>query len=127
MSNIHDDELRARFAALRNHDSYAEPGFREMLVEAERARTRPTPTPSRVRWIAVAAGIVLGAALLIGKARQHNNARSDIGEVPSITSWQSPTAGLLTTPSRALLDPPPLLSSVFDGVTQTALPQTKAD
>ena len=127
MSDVNDDELRARFSALRKHDTYAEPDFREMLGKAERTRTGPAPIPSRVRWIPIAATIVLGAALLIGKTCRHSDTRAPISDVPSITSWQSPTAGLLNTPSRALLDPPSLLSSVFDGVTQTTVPPAKAD
>jgi hypothetical protein len=128
MSDLNDEELRARFGALRKHDRATAPDFRQLLDYPEGTRRKTlAPVPSRIHWVAIAASLVLAAALVIGKSRQRNDARPGNRDIPSISTWQSPTAGLLNTPSRALIDPPPLLSSVFDGVTQTALPQTKAD
>lgn len=120
MSELREEELRARFAALRKHDSYAEPGFREMLGDSEiGGRKESARVLPRTRWIAAAAGLILAAALLIGKTRLHNAAPSAARALPSITSWQSPTAGLLRPPVRELIAPQPLLSSVFDSVTSS--------
>lgn len=126
MSEMNDDDLRGRFSALRQQDRRNQPEFREVLNRAElRPYGEAGPAPT-LRWIAAAACIVIAAGLVINKARDWGNDRPVAASVLPITSWQSPTAGLLETPSRGLLAPPPLLTSVFDGVTQTAL-QPKAD
>ena len=123
MSEIKDDDLRRRFSTLRQQDQRHEPQFREVLNRAELRGEKAGSAPTW-RWIAVAASIVIAAGVVITKARDRDDERPVAIGVPAITSWQSPTAGLLQTPSRALLAPPPLLSSVFDGVTQTALQST---
>lgn len=123
MSEMKDDDLRGRFSGLRQLDRRHEPQFREVLNRAELRGENAGSAPT-LRWIAVAASIVIAAGVVITKARDRGDERPVATGVPAITSWQSPTAGLLQTPSRALLAPPPLLSSVFDGVTQTALQST---
>jgi hypothetical protein len=126
MSDMNDDELRGRFSALRQQDQHREPQFREMLNGAElRGRVEVGSAPT-LSWMAAAACIVIAAGLVIGKAQSRGDEPPVATRAPAITSWQSPTAGLLQPPSRALIAPPPLLSSVFDGVTQTAL-QSKSD
>src|SRR5439155_7722189 len=104
-----------------------EPEFRQLWNRAEvGARgAAPSPTP-QLRWIAAAAVIVLAVALVVSTTRDGRNDQPIATTSPAISAWQSPTAGLLQTPSRDLLAPPPLLSSVLDGVNQTAL-QTQAD
>ena|SRR5438132_1886320 len=129
MSEMKDDDLRGRFSGLRQQDRRYEPQFREVLNRAELRNRDDAGSAPTLRWIAVAACIVIAAGVVITKARDRDDERpvaTGVPGVPAITSWQSPTAGLLQTPSRALLAPPPLLSSVFDGVTQTAL-QSIAD
>ena len=118
--------MRGRFSGLRQQDRRHEPQFREVLNRAELRDRDEAGSGPTLRWIAVAACIVIAAGVVITKARDRDDERPGATGVPAITSWQSPTAGLLQTPSRALLAPPPLLSSVFDGVTQTAL-QSIAD
>ncbi|HYU54420.1 MAG TPA: hypothetical protein VEK37_15815 [Gemmatimonadaceae bacterium] len=126
MSDMNDDEFRGRFSALRQQDRHHEPPFRDMLNGAElRGRVEVRSAPS-LRWIAAAASIVIAAGFVIGKAQSRGDEPPVATRAPAITSWQSPTAGLLQAPSRALIAPAPLLSSVFDGVTQTAL-QSKSD
>ena len=121
MTDINDDELRSRFNALRTQDGRGEPEFGEMLDRARRsARTDRPRFGSSVRWAAIAAGILIAATLLAGKARDLGR-KQQLAEVMAITTWQSPTAGLLEPPARGILAPPPLLSSVFDGVTSPTL------
>jgi len=124
MSEMKDDDLRGRFSGLRQQDRRHEPQFREVLNRAELRNRDDAGSAPTLRWITVAASIVIAAGVVITKGRDRDDQRpvaTGVPGVPAITSWQSPTAGLLQTPSRALLAPPPLLSSVFDGVTQTAL------
>lgn len=125
MSEMKDEDLRGRFSALRQQDRRHAPHFREVLDCAEIREAEKAGSKQTFRWIAAAAFIVVAAGLVVSGVRDRSDERAAAG-VPAITSWQSPTAGLLQTPSRGLLAPPPLLSSVFDGVTQTAL-QSKAD
>jgi hypothetical protein len=127
VTDINDDELRARFGALRNQDSRVVPEFRGMLNPAERSTlVDHRGTRSNIRRIAVAAGILIVAALLVGKARDFRREQQMGAVAQTITSWQSPTAALLQPPARDLLAPPPLLSSVFDGVASSTL-QLKTD
>jgi hypothetical protein len=127
VTDINDDELRARFGALRNQDSRVVPEFRGMLNRAERSTlVDHRGARSNIRRIAVAAGILIVAALLVGKARDFRREQQMGAVARTITSWQSPTAALLQPPARDLLAPPPLLSSVFDGVASSTL-QLKTD
>ena len=127
MTGINDDQLRARFSALREEDGQVEPEFRAMWNRAGKAAlTDHSRTRSKTRWVAVAAAIVIAAALLIGKARDLRREKQTALAAQTITTWQSPTAGLLEPPARDLIAPPPLLSSVFDGVASPTL-QIKTD
>ena len=126
MSEMNDDDLRGRFSALKQQDWRHQPQFGELLNRAEQRGRNQVGSAPTWRWIAAATFIVVAAGFAISKARDRGGERPMATAVPAITSWQSPTTGLLETPSRGLLAPPPLLSSVFDGVTQTAL-QSKAD
>ena len=127
MNHTSDDELRTHFAALRSQDRGHEPQFHQLWNRAEfGARHSASAFAPQLRWIAAASVIVFTTAVVASKARDTRNDQPIATTTPSISGWQSPTAGLLQTPSRDLLAPPPLLSSVFDGVTQAAL-QSKAD
>jgi hypothetical protein len=122
MKDDYEDDLRAEFDALRKHDRRNEPHFHQVMRGAELRSRSAVPAPGRSgRWLAVAAVLVVGAALWIGNQWQHGDARPTAFQVPAISAWQSPTAGLLQTPARELIAPDPLLSSVFDGITTTSL------
>ena len=126
MTEINDNELRARFSAVRDQDSRVAPEFRQLWNDAEKsALTHRSVNRSNTRWAAVAAAILIAAALLVGKARDLRRDQQT-ASAQTITTWQSPTAGLLQPPARDLLAPPPLLSSVFDGVVSPTL-QLKSD
>jgi hypothetical protein len=127
MTELNDDELRARFSALREQHARVEPEFRAMLNRAARSsHTDRFGIRSNMRWVAVAAAILIAAALIVGKARDLGSRRQAALATQTITTWQSPTAGLLQPTARDLLSPPPLLSSVFDGVASPTL-QLKTD
>jgi hypothetical protein len=111
-----DDELRARFAELREVDEGGGgvPSFRSMWNDAE--RYAPRSRGGLVWAAAAAAGVVLAAGLVLGRTRS----RETETVVPSILTWTSPTASLLHMSNVAILTPPSLLSSVLDGVTAPA-------
>lgn len=122
MNEINDDELRSRFEALRKKDGRSEPQFHEMLDRARgSAQTELPRFGASMRWAAIAAGTLIAAVLLAGKARELGREQQVTAEAMAITSWQSPTAGLLQPLAPDILAPPPLLSSVFDGVTSPTL------
>ena len=126
MTDINDEELRARFSALREEDGAVVPEFRAMWNRAaSSAVTDRSGIRSNIRWVAVAAAILIAAALIVGKARDFRSEQASLA-AQAIATWQSPTAALLQPPARDLLAPPPLLSSVFDGVASPAL-QLKTD
>lgn len=120
-----DDELKARFRELRDHDVAQAPAFR---VPKPRDVSRAPAVPRAILpapvWWASAAGVLfaaLGVALLRWDAgqvlRRFAGSATPAVEAPSISDWTSPTASLLRTPGYELLAPPPILSSLFDGVT----------
>ncbi len=110
-----DDELRARFRELRRADGARAPEFPAVVDRAEDERTTPVPYRSPVVWLAAAAAVVVGLV-----ATQRLRATSDAA-AQSITTWQSPTSSLVPASGRAVLSPSPLLSSVLDGATSSAL------
>jgi hypothetical protein len=126
MTEISDDELRARFSTLREQHRRVEPEFRAMLNRAARSSHTDRSGIRSTRWVAVAAVILIAAALIVGKAPDLRREPQATLAAQTITTWQSPTAGLLQPPARDLLAPPPLLSSVFDGVASPTL-QLKTD
>lgn len=132
MSEIDDNELQARFDALHDYDAMTEPEFRAMLDYARSRRQANQRSAARaaLALAAAAAVIVLGVALTVGKLHDSSRRPSAVTAAPTITNWQSPTAGLLETHAKELMAPPPLLSSVFDSVTKmTSIPnaQTEGD
>jgi hypothetical protein len=115
MKQIGDDELRACFHKLRDHDAAHLPDFPAMTRRlAPRARRSATPA---LVWLGAAACLILVAASAI---RWTGDRAAGRIEPPGITTWRSPTAGLLDVSGRELLSPTPILSSVLDGVTRRA-------
>ena len=132
MSEIDDDELKARFDSLHDYDAMNEPEFRALLNYARSRRQAHERSAARaaLALAAVAAAIVLGVALTVGNLHDSSSRPSADIAAQTITSWQSPTAGLLETHAKDLIAPPPLLSSVFDSVTKMtsiANAQTEGD
>jgi hypothetical protein len=123
VSEVNDDELRARFEAMREHDLRGTPAF-EPIRDWAALRSGRTPRNRRqvAQWLAWAASIVI-IALLVAQPWNRGATRPGAGPT-SITAWQSPTASLLRSSAHSLLSPPPLLSSVFDGITSTPLTKT---
>jgi len=122
-----DDELRARFEALREEDRRRAPAFRGALSDAW-----PRPLPRRrafpLVWIAAAAGLVLTVGIAVRESRQHgaDPSAGPIGsfggaDTVSVTTWRSPTASLLRTSGSGLLAPPRILSSILDGASHAAV------
>ena len=119
-----DDELRARFAALRAHDAAQAPELDAMRRRGESRATIRAGFPPRMSYAAAAAAIiVMAATMTFWWTREH---RSTSTMTPPIAAWESPTSSLLPRADHALLAPPPLLSSVLDGVGTSAL-QRKGD
>jgi hypothetical protein len=123
--NQPDEELQRRFRSLRDNDRARVPSFRETWDAASRRQ------PAAPRWrlppalaLAAAAGVVLAVGLVLRGSRDRGSARlladSTINAqlvAPSITTWTSPTAGLLRTPGVELLGAPPALrASILDRV-----------
>lgn len=110
-----DDDLRARFHALRRNDGARAPEFPPVVHLKSSVRAEPAVHRSNRLWLAAAAILVVG---LIATRRflATNDATAQ-----SITTWQSPTNSLVPANGRAVLSPPPLLSSVLDGATTSAL------
>lgn len=124
MNEPADDELRARFEQLRDDDLARVPSFRASWDRAElRART-PRRGPGRaLLWLAAAASVVLTVSVALREPGVREPARvaadstpPEANVTPSISTWRSPTAGLLRTSGRDLLAPPSLLSSILGGV-----------
>jgi hypothetical protein len=99
-----DDDLRARFAALRRAERGTAPPLDAILA-------RPRPPRRRASSIALAAAAVvvalLGARLVL---RRPPNERA-ASRAPSVLEWRSPTASLLRTPGQELLRTVPTLRS----------------
>jgi anti-sigma factor RsiW len=125
MNDASDDELRARFAALRVEEAMRAPDFRGIRERVSgRARTRPRLRPAVILGLAAAAALVLATGVALHGIRNAalpplvaDSTPSGAGAGPLITTWTSPTAGLLRTSASELLSaPPPIRSSILDGV-----------
>ncbi len=105
----HDDELRARFAALRQEEAAQAPVFRGLAgVRTERGRGR-----SAGQMIAVTVCLVAMTAVALWL---HLTPRKpEPGKfVASITEWSSPTDFLLETPGREVLRTVPAIGVWHD-------------
>jgi hypothetical protein len=116
MKQSGEEDLRARFAELRDGDRAHAPEFGALLRRADlRARTTARSRTMRAAWIVAAAGIVLTAGILFRGSRGVPTHDSISGT--TISNWRSPTSGLLRTPGIELLAPPAIFSSILDGAT----------
>ena len=110
-----DDELRDRFGVLRRADGVRAPEFPPVAQLRSSTLAEAAVHRSSTVWLAAAAALVVGLV-----ATQRFLATRD-ATAQSLTSWQSPTNSLVPASGRAVLSPPPLLSSVLDGATTSAL------
>ena len=109
-----DDDLRIRFGALRRTDGADAPEFPPVAQLRSSARAQTAVHRSKGVWLAAAALVV---ALV---ATQRFLATND-APAQMVTGFQSPTTSLVPAGGQAVLAPPPLLSSVLDGATTSAL------
>jgi hypothetical protein len=114
-----DDDLRVRFAELRNDDRATAPGFRGMW-DAAQDETGVVATRRPALWMAAAAAIlVIAAGVAVRWTRVEQADSLPAGE--SISTWASPTASLLRMSGVTVLDQPSILASVLDGATNPAI------
>jgi hypothetical protein len=98
-----DRDLKQRFDALRRADRAAAPDFGAIV---RRPATRRRPVVLRAALFAATVLLAIGGARLATRRTR--------AEIPSILTWQSPTATLLRTPGQGLLrDIPTLRSSLL--------------
>jgi hypothetical protein len=115
-----DDELRAGFDALRVDDRAGAPAF-AMLAPPREDGLHP---PVRVAlWAAAAAIVLVGGGALIMRPGPVQAPLAAPNTHVSITTWKSPTRGLLVTSGTELLAPKPLLSSVLGDMTLPPTPR----
>lgn len=108
-----EHDLRLRFDALRRLDQAAVPDLDALVV---RPRTRRRPVWWLPAAVAAAAAVMLAAGLHFAASRPSVVVSISPSE-PSILSWRSPTASLLHTPGRELLQTVPTVrSAVLHGV-----------
>ena len=110
MTMMDENELRRRFAQLREADRDRAPSFAQTYGHA-RARDGRRPT-LRVRPLVIsAAAAVLVAAIWLA----HERSLSPAITTPEIANWRAPTDVLLQTPGSELLGAMPALgASVLD-------------
>jgi hypothetical protein len=113
-----DGVIRDLFAELRGSDRAQAPDFRTMRQRA--SASRPIAISLTRSLVRAAAAVVFLAAGVMVWQRLHRPADSRLAAVSSLASWKSPTAILLRTPGRELLQGvPDLRSSILDRVTST--------
>ena len=111
-----DDELRATFLQLRDEDAIQAPPFRAPKEHLD-LRAIPARHSSRRTIQLLAAALLLAIGLgVMRDITRRSRAKQLVARnaTQSISSWRSPTAGLLRTSGRELLAPSPVLSSVIN-------------
>jgi hypothetical protein len=113
-----DEDLRARFAALRREEEALAPEFALSLPGAAQRRRR-----SVGRRIAFAASLVavMAVVLVLRFAQKVHPERGQA--VASLTEWKAPTDFLLETPGRELLRTVPAIGVWHDYTQPTKLNQ----
>ena len=113
-----DDEIRQRFAQLRDADRESAPGFAQTYARARSRRSRHAIQHVRPLVIAAAAAVVI-AAVWIASARSFSS-HTTAPTIETIATWRAPTDVLLRTPGSELLGEMPALSaSVLDKMILT--------
>jgi hypothetical protein len=117
-----DHDLKKAFDALRQSERDSAPSF-DAVWRRAKATAEPEQRESRsvVRWVPLAASVIIGALLLFALEREKTPRLIRDARVPAISTWQSPTASLLRSPTQFLTTSTSVMSSVLDGVA-TAIP-----
>jgi hypothetical protein len=114
-----ENELRRRFAQLREADQERAPSFAQTYGRARARRSWRAPQRVRTVVIGVAAAVAIAAVWI---ARSRSFSPSEI--TPTIATWSAPTDVFLPTAGRELLGAMPALgASVLD--TLIPLPSTR--
>lgn len=109
-----DEQLRRRFAGLRQEDERGVPSFAVLW------RSRQRKPERRIRWVfATGATAIVFAGLFWLWAVRHG---PETTTVASITEWKAPTDFLLETPGRDLLRTVPEIGG-WSGFTQASRPE----
>ena len=107
---IDDNEIRHRFAQLRESERVRAPSFAETYVRSRSRQGRHAAQRVRPLVIGAAAAVVI-AAIWLGNARSF----SPSSPTTTIATWRAPTDILLRTPGSELLGTMPALNkSVLD-------------
>ena len=105
MNSPEDSRLRTHFANLREEDRGAAPSFGRTLAAAATFSRRSSTLRTALARIALAAMPVLAIAVMLS-VRTHRSS----GAAPrELAAWSSPTAFLLETPGKQLLNQTPRL------------------
>jgi hypothetical protein len=102
-----DPDLRARFAALRRADAATAPDLDALFAKG---RARPRGRLVLPAMLAAAAVVIAVAGVRYGGSRPSIDVVV-APSAPSLVAWRSPTASLLQTPGRELLQTVPTLTS----------------
>jgi hypothetical protein len=121
MNGMSDDELRARFEALRRADERYAPGLERILNRPPRPLLGAQRPRFAWRLGLVAASVAAAFLLSTGVTRMY---RRYTFVAQPLSIWTSPTASLLHMPGTELLRAPKLMPSALDYLT-IALVQRK--
>ena len=109
-----ENELRRRFARLREADQERAPSFVQTYGRAHAQRRSRAALRTRTLVVGAAAAVLL-AAVWMNRARSHS---PDFA--PTITTWSAPTDVLLRIPGSEVLGAMPALgTSVLDTMIPT--------
>jgi hypothetical protein len=108
-----ENEIRRRFAQLRESDRVGAPSFAQTYA---RARSRRASAAPHVSSLLIAAA----AAILIVAVWQANSRSLSPSTTTAIATWRAPTDVLLRTPGSELLSTMPALNkSILDKMIPT--------
>ncbi|HMJ18393.1 MAG TPA: hypothetical protein VK478_08375 [Gemmatimonadaceae bacterium] len=108
-----ENEIRRRFAQLRESDRVGAPSFAQTYARARSRRASAAPRVSTVL-------IGVAAAILIVGVWQANSRSLSPSTTTAIATWRAPTDVLLRTPGSELLSTMPALNkSILDKMIPT--------
>lgn len=122
----HDERIRHLFREAREQDEREAPSFARTWNAARSRHVPERETPWMLAWnVATALFIVIGVAatLLMRPATRHDDSSPPVAT--SISSWQSPTDFLLSTPGSQFLQSLPSLGNSLAQLSTTMSDQTQ--